>query len=253
MWRSSWTLPAQQPPDASTPQLPLAPARSAPELQLGVVGADDAGITGDTSCRSMKSTGSGGAQFELMLLRKECEDLRRQLDASSRREQGLAAQVRAQHVLRQSRDNKARQAVTVAPASETRVQLRPDSSFLEPLLQEGTDAACVEMLMTAFTYDDPRITDCAIVARSRGAIVRLLILTNKRRRRARSRAASLRRWWTPMWRCVPSSRPGPSLIGRVQLRFQRVPWRATRQNGSRPVPCTEGGRVRSGHPLCGVP
>ena len=30
----------------------------------------------------MKSTGSGGAQFELMLLRKECEDLRRQLDAS---------------------------------------------------------------------------------------------------------------------------------------------------------------------------
>ena len=179
--------------------------------------------------------------------------MRRQLDASSRREQGLAAQVRAQHGLRQSRDNKARQAVTVAPASETRVQLRPDSSFLEPLLQEGTDAACVEMLMTAFTYDDPRITDCAIVARSRGAIVRLLILTNKRRRRARSRAASLRRWWTPMWRCVPSSRPGPSLIGRVQLRFQRVPWRATRQNGSRPVPCTEGGRVRSGHPLCGVP
>ena len=168
--------PAQQASDQSTPKLPLAPARSAPELQLAILSADDAGITGDTSCRSMKSTASGGAQFELLLLREECEDLRRQLDESSKREQGLAAQVRAQHVLRQSRDNKARQAVTVAPASETSVQLRPDSSFLEPLLQEGTDAGCIEMLMTAFTYDDrPRITDCAIVARSRGAIVRLLI------------------------------------------------------------------------------
>ena len=31
--------------------------------------ADDPGEAGDTSRRSMKSTGLGGAQFELMLLR----------------------------------------------------------------------------------------------------------------------------------------------------------------------------------------
>eukprot|EP00439_Symbiodinium_sp_Y106_P039528 s4496_g4.t2 len=125
--------------------------------------------------QELKSTGSGGAQFELPLLRKECEDLRRQLDASTRREQGLAAQVRAQHILRQSRDNKARQQIAVEAPSGTQVSLRPDSSFLEPLLREGADAACIEMLLTAFTYDDPRITECAIEAHSRRALVRLLI------------------------------------------------------------------------------
>ena len=151
--RPSWLSRAPQAPESSPPKLALSPARSAPELQLAVVSADDAGNTGDASCRSMKSTGSGGAQFELILLRKECEDLRRQLDASSRREQGLAAQVRAQQVLRQSRDNKARHPAQVtlpcAPASETR---DPINSFLEPLLQEGTDAACVEMCLGALSW-----------------------------------------------------------------------------------------------------
>ena len=167
VWRSEWHPP-------STLSLPgMQTVQSAPEL-LAIKNTSDAS-PGEASCRSMKSTGSGGAQFELPRLRKECEDLRRQLDASTRREQGLAAQVRAQHILRQSRDNKARQQIAVEAPSGTQVSLRPDSSFLEPLLREGADAACIEMLLTAFTYDDPRITECAIEAHSRRALVRLLI------------------------------------------------------------------------------
>ena len=175
MWRSEWSPPpAPQALDPLTPSLPaMQSAKSAPELPA-ITNDSEIG-TGEASCRSMKSTGSGGAQFELSLLRKECEDLRRQLDAFTRREQGLAPPVQAQHVLRQSRDNKARQLVTVEAVSGTQVSLRPHSSFLEPLLREGTDARCIEMLLTAFTYDDPRITECAIEAHSRGALVRLLI------------------------------------------------------------------------------
>ena len=40
------------------------------------------------------------------LLRRECEELRRCLEVSTHHEQGLSAQIRAQHVLRQSRDTK---------------------------------------------------------------------------------------------------------------------------------------------------
>ncbi|CAE7449880.1 unnamed protein product, partial [Symbiodinium microadriaticum] len=58
---------------------------------------------------------------------------------------------------------------------EAHIALHPDSSFLGPLLQLISDAACVEILLTAFTYDDPELTSAATAAKLRGASVRLLI------------------------------------------------------------------------------
>ena len=164
---------APLPASANSSALALLPVRSAPELLAVTDAVEEAGATGDASCRSMRSVGSGGAHFELALLRRECEELRKQLDQSTQREQGLSAlsaQVRAQHALRQSRDNKVQQQQFSTTASVTQVTLLPDSAFLEPLLSEGADALCIEMLMTAFTFDDPRITECAVVAHGRGAL-----------------------------------------------------------------------------------
>ena len=62
-----------------------------------------------------------------------------------------------------------------ARGGEANVALHPDSSFLSPLLQLIGDAACVEVLLTAFTYDDPELTSAATAAKLRGANVRLLI------------------------------------------------------------------------------
>ena len=42
-------------------------------------------------------------------------------------------------------------------------------------MQLVNDASCVELLLTAFTYDDPELTAAATAARLQGAEVRLLI------------------------------------------------------------------------------
>ena len=42
-------------------------------------------------------------------------------------------------------------------------------------MQLISDAACVEILLTTFTYDDPELTSAATAAKLRGASVRLLI------------------------------------------------------------------------------
>ena len=62
-----------------------------------------------------------------------------------------------------------------ARVGATQVQLHPDSSFLGPLMQAVGDASCVELLLTAFTYDDPELTAAATAPKLRGAEVRLLI------------------------------------------------------------------------------
>ena len=62
-----------------------------------------------------------------------------------------------------------------ARGGEVQVAQHPDSSFLGPLLQLINDASCVEILLTAFTYDDPELTTAATAAKLRGAEVRLLI------------------------------------------------------------------------------
>ncbi|CAE7759425.1 unnamed protein product, partial [Symbiodinium necroappetens] len=124
---------------------------------------------------------SGGAEFELALLRRECDSLRKALDDSTRREQGLAAQLRAHRVLQeQAADGRVvplaiLDAAPSARGGEAHTALHPDSSFLGPLLQLISDAACVEILLTAFTYDDPELTSAATAAKLRGASVRLLI------------------------------------------------------------------------------
>ncbi|CAE7859464.1 unnamed protein product, partial [Symbiodinium necroappetens] len=137
--------------------------------------------SGALSNKSMRFTTSGGAEFELALLRRECDSLRKALDDSTRREQGLAAQLRAHRVLQeQAADGRVTplailDAAPQARGEEVHIALHPDSSFLGPLLQLIGDAACVEILLTAFTYDDPELTSAATAAKLRGANVRLLI------------------------------------------------------------------------------
>ena len=129
----------------------------------------------------MRSTTSGGAEFELELLRRECDSLRKSLDDSARREQGLAAQLRAHRVVQeQTADGRIvplaiLEAAPQARGGEAQVALHPDSDFLGPLLQLVNDASCVEILLTAFTYNDPELTTAATAAKLRGADVRLLI------------------------------------------------------------------------------
>ncbi|CAE7825452.1 unnamed protein product [Symbiodinium microadriaticum] len=103
------------------------------------------------------------------------------LDDSARREQGLAAQLRAHRVVQeQTADGRIvplaiLEAAPQARGGEAQVALHPDSDFLGPLLQLVNDASCVEILLTAFTYNDPELTTAATAAKLRGADVRLLI------------------------------------------------------------------------------
>ena len=181
-WHEDWSPRKSSEALASSESLKdeIVPSRSAPELPAAALQAQES-PTGALSNKSMRSTNSGGAEFELALLRRECDGLRKALDDSTRREQGLAAQLRAHRVLQeQAADGRVTplailDAVPQARGGEATVALHPDSSFLSPLLQLIGDAACVEVMLTAFTYDDPELTSAATAAKLRGANVRLLI------------------------------------------------------------------------------
>ncbi|CAE7820184.1 unnamed protein product [Symbiodinium sp. CCMP2456] len=120
-WRAS-RVDGPSSPGANASREPLETqlhsSRSAPELPVAIKRADESLSGATLANKSMRSTASGGAEFELALLRRECDSFRREVE---------------------------RCRCTVG------------------------DTSCVELLLTAFTYDDPELTAAATAAKQRGA------------------------------------------------------------------------------------
>ena len=79
-WHEDWSPRKSSEAPASSESLKdqIVPSRSAPELPAAALQAQES-PTGALSNKSMRSTNSGGAEFELALLRRECDGLRRPL------------------------------------------------------------------------------------------------------------------------------------------------------------------------------
>ena len=129
-WHEDWSPRKSSEAPASSESLKdqIVPSRSAPELPAAALQAQES-PTGALSNKSMRSTNSGGAEFELALLRRECDGLRKALDDSTRREQGLAAQLRAHRVLQEQAADGRVNAVSHprcrAPGARWRCECRP--------------------------------------------------------------------------------------------------------------------------------